>query len=291
MRQLRLVGLNEDGTRLVLRDEGAKADFLLPLDERLSAALRGDRARLGQLEITLESQLRPREMQARVRAGASAEQVAKTAGLPLDRVLRFVAPVIDERNHIVRVARHAAVRRAGADGPGPVLEPTVSARLEAKGIDSDTLDWDAWRRDDGRWTVQVSYALDGRARIAQWSYDAGAKSAVALDDEARALTGTRPSVAPAALFEDAVSDAMSGSDSGSALGSDEEQQRAWDAQPPRLATVPQNESQQHGSPQQAAQQDEIAVPAVAEAGSRRGAKRAQVPSWDEIMFGRRRTRD
>lgn len=285
MRQLRLVGLNEDGTRLVLRDEGAGADFLLPLDERLSAALRGDRARLGQLEITLESQLRPREMQARVRAGASAEQVAKAAGLPLDRVLRFVATVLDERDHIVEVARRAAVRRAGADGPGPVLDPTVTDRLEAKGVSAETLDWDAWRRDDGRWTVQVGYQLDGRGHVAQWSYDAGAKSAVALDDEARALTGTRAGVAPSALFDDAqrrdAYDSMS----------DDEQQRVWDAQPPRLATVP---AARGGRAPRAEDLEEVSTaeePAAAVAGGRRGAKRAQVPSWDEIMFGRRRSRD
>ena len=134
MRQLRLVGLNEDGTRLVLRDEAAKADYLLPNDERLSAALRGDRARLGQLEISLESQLRPREMQARVRAGASPEQVAKAAGLPLDKVMRMVAPVVAEREYVIERARVAAIRRVGSDGPGPVLEPTVIERLTARGV-------------------------------------------------------------------------------------------------------------------------------------------------------------
>jgi hypothetical protein len=83
-----------------------------------------------------------------------------------------------------------------------VLEPTVLDRLRGKGVAEDSVEWDAWRRDDGRWTVQVSYHLDGRDRVAQWSYDAGAHSAVALDDDARALTGLR-AAAPAAEEDDA----------------------------------------------------------------------------------------
>ena len=298
MRQLRLVGLNEDGSRLVLRDEGAKTDFLLPLDERLSAALRGDRARLGQLEITLESQLRPREMQSRVRAGESAQQVAKAAGLPLDRVLRFVAPVIAEREHVVEQALRSAVRRAGADGPGPVLEPTVVDRLRSKGVGGkgvaeESLEWDAWRRDDGRWTVQVSYPLDGRDRVAQWSYDAGAHSVVALDDDARALTGIRPAAAPAVSDQDAA----------------ELDEQAWEAHRPRLlATVPARldatgthgvggDIDRNGSTSGYELEAQLVEAQTAEGQSAEGraggrsARRAHVPSWDEIMFGRRRSRD
>jgi len=293
MRQLRLVGLNEDGSRLVLRDEGAKTDFLLPLDERLSAALRGDRARLGQLEINLEPQLRPREMQSRVRAGESPEQVAAAAALPLDRVLRFVAPVIAEREHIVEQARRAAVRRAGADGPGPVLEPTVLDRLRPKGVTEDDIGWDAWRRDDGRWTVQVAYRLDGRDRVAQWSYDAGGRSAIALDEDAHGLTGQRPAaaavVAPVSSRE--VSDETE----------DDEAQRLWDAQPPRLARVP---DRPLADPTEAAEVDAHPYDAYNDAdpddagadvaegrAGGRNARRAHVPSWDEIMFGKRRARD
>jgi len=328
MRQLRLVGLNEDGSRLVLRDEGAKADYLLPVDERLSAALRGDRARLGQLEITLESQLRPREMQSRVRAGESPQQVAEVAGLPLDRVLRFVAPVIAEREHVVEQALRAAVRRAGGDGPGPVLEPTVLERLAARGVTVTSVGWDAWRRDDGRWTVQVSYSVDERERSAQWVYDAGAQTVVALDDEARAITGNRPPPAPvAAVDADAPFD---------------HELLAWDSLPPRLAPVPDATGPNATGPNatgpnatgpdaaasidgpdsgrsaherdatlaHAAQSDPAqSYPAQSYPGELdasgdddereltearavgRSSRRAHVPSWDEIMFGRRRARD
>jgi len=280
MRQLRLVGLNEDGTRLVLRDEAAKADYLLPNDERLSAALRGDRARLGQLEITMESQLRPREMQARVRAGASAEQVAKAAGLPLDKVMRMVAPVVAEREYVIERARVAAIRRVGSDGPGPVLEPTVTERLTARGVAPSTVRWDSRRRDDGAWVVEVAYELDGREHVAEWTYDATARATTPVDDEARALSGIKPPVGPVDLF-----------------GTSEELESGTGATLPgqiRLtalrgvqATV---ETEDAAFDDNAADESDSAAGEPAMAG-RRAAKRASVPSWDEIMFGRRRSRD
>jgi len=281
MRQLRLVGLNEDGTRLVLRDEAAKADYLVPNDERLSAALRGDRARLGQLEIRLESQLRPREMQARVRAGASPEQVAKAAGLPLDKVLRMVAPVVAEREYVVERARVAAIRRVGSDGPGPVLEPTVTERLIARGVAPATVRWDSRRRDDGAWVVEVGYQLDGREHVAEWTYDATARATTPVDDEARALSGIKPPPGPVDLF-------------GGADDADPTQAIPATAGQLRLTQLRGGQASVESDPvaedNPAEDPDGEAEPAMAAAG-RRAAKRASVPSWDEIMFGRRRSRD
>lgn len=279
MRQLRLVGLNEDGTRLVLRDEAAKSDYLLPNDERLSAALRGDRARLGQLEISLESQLRPREMQARVRAGASPEDVAKAAGLPLDKVLRMVAPVVAERAYVIERARVAAIRRVGSDGPGPVLEQAVVERLTSRGVAPEAVQWDSRRRDDGAWVVEVCYQLDGREHTAEWTYDATARATTPVDDEARALSGIKLPPGPVDLFGDADRPAAGVPMTAGQL---------------RLATL--REAQ--GSVEFDEVDDDIpdepepepAEPVMAGA-ARRAAKRASVPSWDEIMFGRRRSRD
>src|SRR4051812_6284966 len=60
MRALRVVGLHEDGKSIVLEARASRTRFLLPADERLRAAARGDITRLGQIEIELESQMRPR---------------------------------------------------------------------------------------------------------------------------------------------------------------------------------------------------------------------------------------
>ena len=93
MRALRVVGLTEDGD-VVLEDPVRLERYTVPADERLRAAARGDLSRLGQIAIELESQLRPREIQARIRAGASVEQVATAAGVPEQKIERFAYPVL-----------------------------------------------------------------------------------------------------------------------------------------------------------------------------------------------------
>src|SRR3954451_19806809 len=62
---LTLAGLSEDGKRLLLVSD-AGVEFTLDIDAKLRAALRGDHASLGQLEIKMDSVLRPRDIQARI---------------------------------------------------------------------------------------------------------------------------------------------------------------------------------------------------------------------------------
>ena len=114
MRALRVVGLTEDGD-VVLEDPVRLERYTVPADERLRAAARGDLSRLGQIAIELESQLRPREIQARIRAGASVEQVATAAGVPEQKIERFAYPVLPERFRTADNAQRAHPMRA--DGP------------------------------------------------------------------------------------------------------------------------------------------------------------------------------
>ena len=93
---LTLVGLTDDGNHLVLVSDTGD-EFRLPADKLLRAALRGDHARLGQLEITMESALRPRDIQARIRAGESPESVAAAASTSLDKIMGYATPVLAER--------------------------------------------------------------------------------------------------------------------------------------------------------------------------------------------------
>ncbi len=182
MRQLRLVGLAEDGGSLLLESPTGES-YRLALDERVRAACRGDLTRLGQIEIETDNPLRPREIQARVRAGESAEQVATSSGMPLDRVLRFAYPVLQERSRVVAQARSTPVRPA-ADQLGGLVEE----RLVGRGTDAATLEWDAWRRDDGRWAVRLSWRQGERAHAANWSLDLGRRALQAEDPAAEQLS-------------------------------------------------------------------------------------------------------
>jgi hypothetical protein len=187
MPELRVVAVSNDGTRLVLKAADS-TEYTLPIDERLRAAVRNDRARLNQIEIEVESHLRPRDIQARIRAGASAEEVAALAGIPVDRVRRFEGPVLAERAFMAERARKTPVRRPG-ENTGPQLGEAVQERLLLRGAEKDSVQWDSWRRDDGTWEVLLVYRVAGEPHSASWTYDPPRRLVVAVDDEARSLIG------------------------------------------------------------------------------------------------------
>ncbi|WP_367320356.1 septation protein SepH [Streptomyces sp. HUAS ZL42] len=188
MPELRVVAVSNDGTRLVLKAADS-TEYTLPIDERLRAAVRGDRPRLGQIEIEVESHLRPRDIQARIRAGATAEEVAQMAGIPVDRVRRFEGPVLAERAFMAERARKTPVRRPGENAAGPQLGEAVQERLLLRGAEKDTVQWDSWRRDDGTWEVLLVYRVAGEPHSASWTYDPPRRLVQAVDDEARSLIG------------------------------------------------------------------------------------------------------
>ena len=74
MAHLTLAGVSDDGKRLLLvSDEGV--EHTLDIEPRLRSAVVGDPQR--RLETQMDSALRPRDIQARIRAGESAEAVAE----------------------------------------------------------------------------------------------------------------------------------------------------------------------------------------------------------------------
>lgn len=188
MRTAHPLGLSPDGRNLIVVVDGGE-QVSIPADERLRAALRNDRPRMGQLEIDMESALRPRDIQARIRAGESLETVAQAAGVPIAKIEPFAAPVIAERDHIAGLAQTNPVRRAGDAVAHRSLRSVVSDRLLSRGIDVDSVEWDAWRTEDRRWTVRLSYESGSAHRQADFNYDQTGRFSTAANDDARWLTG------------------------------------------------------------------------------------------------------
>ncbi len=307
---LTLVGLTEDGTKLVLVSDSG-AEFTLTVDAKLRAALRGDKSRLGQLEITMESALRPRDIQARIRAGETPESVASAASTSLDKIMGYATPVLAERAHIAERAQRASVRRKGGEGSSRLLGDAVAEQLRSRNVDPGTVDWDAWRREDGRWTLVADYRAGEGVRRAEFVFDAPGRYVVAEDDEARWLigeqsagkgpqsrttssSGRRLSAVPhddeLPLGDDAIgmvseeapapSSAPPGAPSGAA-SSVHTDQADW------IATQA-SERPTSKKPEPADEVEEPAAEEPSEDPDKKPSKkrgRASVPSWDEIMFG------
>ncbi|PJI85710.1 septation protein SepH [Luteimicrobium subarcticum] len=182
MNELNLVGLHEDGECLVLECAGQR--YTLHIDDALRAAVRRDRPQLERERAQDTGAMSVREIQARIRAGATAEEVASVSGLQLERVRRYEGPVLAEREHVVSRARASLV---GPDG-SPSLDELVADRLAARGVDPLDVAWDSARDASGDWHVTAVFAAGGVDRTATWRYDAGARDVTARDDEARWLS-------------------------------------------------------------------------------------------------------
>ena len=168
MRTLRLVALSDDGKSLILAAEGPdSADsgerFELPIDDRLRAAARGDARRLTQIDVDLGTELPPRVIQARIRAGETPEQVAAASGTRVERIMRFAHPVIQERARVAEQAREARVRLTEGS-PSVALHQFMTDRLRLIDSDIDAVTWDAHRTDDGTWQVTGAWRAGRQVR-------------------------------------------------------------------------------------------------------------------------------
>ncbi|KRD09732.1 hypothetical protein ASE48_06875 [Mycobacterium sp. Root265] len=190
MRELKVVGLDVDGKRLICEAPDSGDNFAIRVDNRLRAAVRGDKATSNQTEIEVEvsSGLRPKEIQSRIRAGASVEQVAALAGEDIDRIRRFASPVLLERSRAAELA--TAAHPVLADGPSVLtLLETITTALISRGLDPSATNWDAWRNEDGRWTVQLAWKAGKSDLQAHFRFTPGSHggTVVAFDDSASEL--------------------------------------------------------------------------------------------------------
>jgi len=165
-----------------------------------------------------ESLLRPREIQVRIRSGQSPETVAEAAQTSVDRVMAYATPVLAERAFVAQQAAKASVRRRAGENPLGPLGDAVTRQLDSEGLDPESADWDAWRREDGRWTVVVVWVRRGEQQQATFTYDAIGRYVLAEDDPARWLVGERRAAEPA-RHPAPASDPLHGLDRGPALGS------------------------------------------------------------------------
>jgi hypothetical protein len=314
MRELSFVGLSDDGTSLVLSStDGTR--YVVPTDERLEAAVRRDRSRLGQLEIALDG-TSPRDIQQRVRHGQSPDDIAASSGLPVERVLRFAGPVLAEREHVAAQARAVELRDAGVSR---TVEETVTDAVTRGGGDLELLEWDAWRREDGRWSLLASWEpvddVAGGATAALWIYDAAGRTVVADDPASAWLLGEVATQEPEEAYDgrpvlvglpspeeswdddfadpDAALTAIVDRDSGAQVVDlmDRPPVEPDDSSPlddlydtlPGLAR-PEVGRTSRRSRRKAARQTPVAPVGDVEKGDK---PRATVPSWDEILFGTR----
>jgi Protein of unknown function (DUF3071) len=302
MAHLTLAGVSADGKRLLLvSDKGV--EFTLDITPGLRAALNGDTSRLGQLEIQMESVIRPRDIQARIRAGETPESVAQAAQTSIDKIMVYASPVLAEREHVAERAQRSSVRRRGGDtSQVRTLGQAVDAHLRSCNVDPATVAWDAWRREDGRWSLTGQFSAGKREGTAQFTYDAPGNYVVLDNDDARWLVG-EVVASPARRQDDLEArrrrlsavpgdsatvpeELPLGDDAIELVHTDQPVEAFLDDSPasddPDLREeAAESTAAEDVEPEQPDEHDE--PPARRAVQKKRG--RASVPSWDEIMFG------
>lgn len=188
MAELHLLGTTDDGRHLLLASTpGGPAEFRLAADARLAGALRAVARTAGS-----SSALSPRQIQAELRAGASVDDVAARAGVPVQRLEPYTAPVLSE---LARVLEDALAARMSRPQHGPSALPlgrAVRARLAPAGSEGPEPLWSARRAHDSGWVVELRYAgADGPA-VARWRWDRVVHSLAPLDDVAAELGHVTP---------------------------------------------------------------------------------------------------
>lgn len=200
MIELEFLGAN--GGSVVMTDQAGER-YSLVIDDALRAAVRRDRpvslprpAQAPEPEAAPTVPARPKDLQALMRAGASAEEVAAATGQDVDHVRRFEGPVLAERGWAVEQAR---LCRIGWEKDSPLLGELVVDRLATRGVEPESLEWDALREGREPWQILVTFLEGDAERRATWTLDLPARAVTATDDEARWLTeagapGRRPAV-------------------------------------------------------------------------------------------------
>src|SRR3954447_7229210 len=200
-----LVGVTADGRRLRLSDPHSPAgpEFTVEIDARLRAALgvqpttRPEKP-VPKVETQMDSMLRPRDIQARIRAGETPESVAAAAQTTVDKVMPYAAPVLAEREHVAERSQRCSIRRpTGEASPSTghgarTLGEAIIGHLHGRNVDPEVVAWDAWRREDGRWSVTGRFSVQGRDGLAELTFDQPGNFVVLDNDDARWLVGELP---------------------------------------------------------------------------------------------------
>jgi hypothetical protein len=276
VRQLTVVAVSDDGTQVLLAatSDAAKPTHSIAIDDRLAAAVRGE------LDTgpRRESALTPKEIQARLRAGDTPEQVAKAANVPVSRVLRFFGPVASERDRILTQAQATTMRRTRAPAATLPLAEAVEQRFATTaGLRRDSVEWSAKRRDDGAWVVALTYLAKGGQRKATWLWQPAQHDLTALDANATriALEQRPPPRLPTA--------SATGSPRRRAAVRKPRTKRAKPApavEPVEPVEPAEVEAEAAAAPTVRVRREPKVIPPRA---ARSG--RLPVPSWDDVLFG------
>ena len=267
MSELRLTGKNPEGTHITLTNSDGE-EFTVRISDTLRATVNQPRLAAVVTSDEVET-MSVREIQRRLRAGDSFEQIARDGQITVEKVERFSGPIMQEREYILDRARELVMRK-DAHRTEMTFRDVVLAKLAPRGVDTDEISWNTWRLADGTWHIELHYPNRDGNGVATWNFDLSRRALGATDDNGAWLIDED---APARTVSTGIIHSEPTHPSRIETPRTEVNRVADIFEPvveekpetPRLAVI-------RETPSAADSQDGITA-------------RAKVPSWDEIMFG------
>lgn len=270
MSELRLNGKTEDGNHLSLLDSDGN-NYSLRISDTLRATVNQPRLASVPTVDAVES-ISVKEIQRRLRAGESFEQIAREGQTTVDKVERFSGPIMQEREYILERARELVMRK-DAHRADLTFGDVITAKLAPRGVDTDTISWNTWRLADGTWHIELHFPNRDGSGIATWNFDLSKRALDATDDNGAWLIDEElPArvVTPGIIYSEPTHPSRV-------------EELRTEVQVPRIADLFEAPVEKPETPRLAVIRE---TPSAGD--SQDGiTARAKVPSWDEIMFGRK----
>lgn len=181
MQDLRVIGV-ESGALLVAADDGTR--FRIPIDELMQSKLRQSVPDPGS-----GPKLSPREIQAHIRSGMSAQDVASITGASFEYIQRFEGPVVAEREFVVQSALAVPVKAAADTDPmsqGRNFGTVIRERLHELNATDER--WASWKDPDTGWVVKLSFTAKEIDHDARWGFDPKKQSLTPSNSEGVTLS-------------------------------------------------------------------------------------------------------
>ncbi|MFS0912781.1 septation protein SepH [Microbacterium sp. 179-I 3D2 NHS] len=182
MENVTIVG-TEAGVLVLATESGER--FALPIDDVLQREIRRATRQADPTAQRLAAS--PRDIQAQIRAGLTAAEVAELLGISIDDVVRFEGPVLAEREHIIGQA--LAVPVLIGSEVEPDAQPTFGAAVRDKlaEVAATAERWASWKEESG-WVVKLEFTANDVDHDARWSFDPRRSSLSPLNADATQLS-------------------------------------------------------------------------------------------------------
>jgi hypothetical protein len=180
MRELK-INIVDNSTLIVSHPDGE--EFRVVVDTASLAQLRGIRSSADAVRVS------PKDVQARIRSGMSAQEVAALTGASLDFISRFEGPVLAEREFIINSAlaieTHATVDLETGES-SRAFGALIHSRLRDLGAAGER--WASWKEPDGSWVVKLEFVASDIDHDARWGFEPRKRSLAPLNSDAATLS-------------------------------------------------------------------------------------------------------